>query len=89
MTIKICIVEDDLDLASLIQAHLVKYDFEVVLCEDFRQIDQFIDAQQPDLILLDINIPYYDGFYWCSEIRKKTTVPIIFMSARAEEYDQI
>lgn len=89
MTIKICIVEDDLDLVSLVQEHLVKYDFEVAICQDFKHIDHFINDQKPDLILLDINIPYYDGFYWCSEIRKKTTVPIIFMSARTEEYDQI
>ncbi|EGJ27605.1 response regulator [Streptococcus porcinus] len=89
MTFKICIIEDDLDLANLIKEHLLKYDFEVVNCEDFKQIEKFIEENCPSLILLDINIPYYDGFYWCNEIRKSTLSPIIFMSARIEDYDQI
>ncbi|MGT2722347.1 response regulator [Streptococcus porcinus] len=89
MTFKICIIEDDLDLANLIKEHLLKYDFEVVNCEDFKQIEKFIEENCPSLILLDINIPYYDGFYWCNEIRKSTLSSIIFMSARIEDYDQI
>lgn len=86
---KICIIEDDIDLANLIKEHLEKYDFKVSICEDFKNIIGFITEKEPDLILLDINIPYYDGFYWCKEIRKITVVPIIFMSARAEDYDQV
>ncbi|MBA2796217.1 response regulator transcription factor [Streptococcus porcinus] len=89
MTFKICIVEDDLDLANLIKEHLLKYNFEVVTCKDFKDIEKFIEENCPSLILLDINIPYYDGFYWCNEIRKSTLSPIIFMSARIEDYDQI
>ena len=82
-------IEDDSDLANLIKEHLVRYDFEVLICEDFKNIDKFVEEHSPNLILLDINIPYYDGFYWCGEIRKITKVPIIFMSARTEDYDQV
>ena len=82
-------IEDDSDLANLIKEHLVRYDFEVFICEDFKNIDKFVEEHSPNLILLDINIPYYDGFYWCGEIRKITKVPIIFMSARTEDYDQV
>ena len=89
MTFKICMIEDDSDLANLIKEHLVRYDFEVFICEDFKNIDKFVEEHSPNLILLDINIPYYDGFYWCGEIRKITKVPIIFMSARIEDYDQV
>ena len=89
MTFKICMIEDDSDLANLIKEHLVRYDFEVFICEDFKNIDKFVEEHSPNLILLDINIPYYDGFYWCGEIRKITKVPIIFMSARTEDYDQV
>ena len=89
MTFKICMIEDDSDLANLIKEHLVRYDFEVLICEDFKNIDKFVEEHSPNLILLDINIPYYDGFYWCGEIRKITKVPIIFMSARTEDYDQV
>ena len=76
MTFKICMIEDDSDLANIVREHLIN-------------IDKFIEKHSPNLILLDINIPYYDGFYWCSEIRKATKVPIIFMSARTEDYDQV
>ncbi len=89
MTFKICMIEDDSDLASLVKQHLERYDFDVVLCEDFKNIDKFVERHSPNLILLDINIPYYDGFYWCNQIRKITKAPIIFMSARTEDYDQV
>lgn len=89
MAFKICMIEDDSDLAGLVKEYLERYDFEVSICEDFKNIDKFVDENNPDLILLDINIPYYDGFYWCNEIRKITRVPIIFTSARTEDYDQV
>lgn len=89
MAFKICIIEDDSDLAGLVKEYLERYDFEVSICEDFKNIDKFVDGHVPDLILLDINIPYFDGFYWCNEIRKITRVPIIFTSARTEDYDQV
>lgn len=89
MSFKIAVIEDDFDLANLIKEQLIRYDFQVSLSEDFKNITKFVKDYQPDLILLDINIPHYDGFYWCMEIRKETKVPIIFMSARTEDYDQI
>lgn len=89
MAFKICMIEDDSDLAGLVKEYLERYDFEVSICEDFKNIDKFVDGHGPDLILLDINIPYLDGFYWCNEIRKITRVPIIFTSARTEDYDQV
>lgn len=89
MAFKICMIEDDSDLAGLVKEYLERYDFEVSICEDFKNIDKFVDRHGPDLILLDINIPYFDGFYWCNEIRKITRVPIIFTSARTEDYDQV
>ena len=89
MAFKICMIEDDSDLAGLVKEYLERYDFEVSICEDFKNIDKFVDGHGPDLILLDINIPYFDGFYWCNEIRKITRVPLIFTSARTEDYDQV
>lgn len=89
MAFKICMIEDDSDLAGLVKEYLERYDFKVSICEDFKNIDKFVDGHGPDLILLDINIPYFDGFYWCNEIRKITRVPIIFTSARTEDYDQV
>lgn len=89
MPFKICIIEDDADLAMLTKEHLTKYGYEVLLCEDFKNISSFIESHTPHLILLDISLPYYDGFYWCTEIRRNTLAPILFASARGEEHDQI
>lgn len=89
MTFKICIIEDDSDLANIVSEHLTRYDFEVFICDDFKNVNGFIEDCNPNLVLLDINIPYYDGFYWCGEIRKISKVPIIFTSARTEDYDQV
>lgn len=89
MAYKIFMIEDDEQLAHLIQSYLTKYNYEVVLCDNYKDIDTAVKLVQPDLILMDINIPFYDGFYWCQEIRKDTLVPIMFMSARSEDTDQV
>ena len=89
MNYKIFIIEDDPVLSKLVQTHLVKYNYEAILCEDFKTIDLAVKAHQPDLILMDVNIPFYDGFYWAQEIRKYTTVPILFLSARSDDTDQV
>ncbi|AVP36018.1 response regulator transcription factor [Staphylococcus felis] len=89
MSYKIFMIEDDAQLAQLVASYLAKYDYDVMICEDFKEIDVAIKESQPDLILMDINIPFYDGFYWCQEIRKTTFIPIMFMSARSEESDQV
>ena len=56
MTFKICMIEDDSDLANIVKEYLIRYDFEVFICEDFKNIDKFIKKHSPNLILLDINI---------------------------------
>ncbi|MGT2933595.1 response regulator transcription factor [Streptococcus catagoni] len=86
---KIALIEDDKDLAKLIKEYLEKYDFQVIMAEDFRSIVTFVEANSPDLILLDITLPSHDGFYWANEIRKQFLMPILFMSARTEDYDQV
>ncbi|MFC6334735.1 response regulator [Paenibacillus septentrionalis] len=85
----IFIVEDDLKIAQLLKAKLEQYSYEVKLAEDFRHISEEIVRADPHLILLDINLPYYDGYYWCRQVRKISNVPIIFISAREGEMDQV
>ena len=63
MNSKIFIVEDDNDLSKLVKEFLEKYSFDVYLCQDFKQVVPEIMQIRPDLNLLDINIPYFDGFY--------------------------
>ncbi|WP_276915477.1 response regulator transcription factor [Aneurinibacillus aneurinilyticus] len=86
---RIFIIEDDLKIASILHDYLVRYGYEVVQAQDYRQIKQECVKMQPDLVLLDINLPYYDGFYWCRQIRTASNVPIIFISARTGEMDQV
>ncbi|HEY4543553.1 MAG TPA: response regulator transcription factor [Tissierellaceae bacterium] len=86
---KIMIVEDDKKISSMISEELKKYNYETYIPTDYEKIlDGFI-KEEPDLVLLDINLPKYDGFYWCKEIRKISKVPIIYISARFSEMDQV
>ena len=86
---KIFLVEDDEKLKSHIKEYLERYDYEVVTVDDYKEIDNQFDDVNPDLVLLDINLPYYDGFYFCRIFRKKTNIPIIIISARTAEAEQV
>ncbi len=77
---KILIVEDDEAIAQTEKEHLEKWNFLVRCASDFKGIVSEVADFTPDLILLDVKLPYYNGFYWCSEIRKFSKVPIIFVS---------
>lgn len=86
---RILIVEDDLKIASMLADTLRKYHYEVQTVQAFDQIVEEFKAFSPHLVLLDINLPSYDGYYWCRQLRQFTTVPIIYISARSGEMDQI
>ncbi|MGE0979167.1 response regulator transcription factor [Bacillus cereus] len=86
---KILIVEDDLNIASLLQSHIQKYGYEANIVDNFDNIIDIFNKTRPNLVLLDVNLPKYDGFYWCRQIRHESTCPIIFISARAGEMEQI
>ena len=76
---KIYVVEDDSTITSLLKESLDRWGFESYCCTDFSTVlDEFL-AIRPDLVLLDISLPYYNGFYWCDEIRKITKKNIIFV----------
>lgn len=86
---RIFIIEDDNKIARLIGQNLEKYNYNYKITEDFEKIIPQIIKFKPHLILLDINLPKYDGFYWCEEIRKITKIPIIFISSRDSNMDMI
>lgn len=81
---KIYLVEDDGDIAKKIQQHLEKWVYQVEIVKDFRNILGEIIQLQPHLIIMDITLPYYNGFYWCSEIRKLFKIPIVFISSASD-----
>ncbi|MBW4080575.1 response regulator transcription factor [Paenibacillus sp. S150] len=86
---KIMIVEDDIRIRTLMTDILRKYGYEVAEVADFLQVEKIFEQEAPHLVLLDLNLPYYDGFYYCRVFRRKTTVPIIVISARDEESSQV
>ncbi len=82
-------MEDDDKIASILQSYMERYGYSPQRATDFRDIKQQFMTHKPDLVLLDINLPHYDGFYWCRQIRNVSNVPIIFLSARVGEMDQV
>ncbi|MUV37115.1 Response regulator ArlR [Lentibacillus sp. JNUCC-1] len=86
---KIMIIEDDPKIASHLKSYIEKYEFDVAIVEDFEHIMGSFVKHQPQLVLLDINLPYFDGYYWCRQIRKESICPVIFISARTGEMDQV
>ena len=89
MDYKIMIVEDDPDIAELLSLHLQKFGFSTHRCRDFSHVSTEFEETAPHLVLLDINLPAYDGFYWCGKLRAKSPCPIIFLSSRSADADQV
>lgn len=87
--IKIMIVEDDEILAKEIGDFLIKWGYEVIIAQEFENIFLEFSIYMPWLILMDINLPYYDGFYWCHQIRQSSAVPVIYISSRNDDKDKI
>lgn len=86
---RIYIVEDDHKIANLLAENLRKYQYEVEIVKNFDEIIEESNRFNPHIILLDINLPSYDGYYWCRQLRQYTKCPIIFISARSGEMDQV
>lgn len=86
---KIYLIEDDPKIAGLLKDYLEKYEYNVSIVTEFEHILEEFMEFEPHLILLDINLPRYDGFYWCRKIRSVSNCPIIFISARDSGMDQV
>lgn len=86
---RILLIEDDVNLIKYIEEYLSAYDYCVETIKDFNDIHKKIFEGKNDLILLDINLPKFDGFYFLKLIRKKLNVPVIIVSSRGEEAEQI
>ncbi|MCY8233059.1 response regulator transcription factor [Priestia endophytica] len=86
---KIMIIEDDEKIRKIVADTLTKWKYEVIEIKEFDHILDDFEKSQPDLILLDINLPTFDGFYWCQKIRAISSVPILFLSSRNQNMDII
>ena len=78
---RIFLVEDDETIARLIKKHLEKWEYEVSTVQDFGNVLGEFAACDPQLVLLDIRLPFYNGYHWCTQIRQASKVPIIFLSS--------
>lgn len=86
---KIMIVEDERTIRNILVEELRKGHFETVSTTDFTQVLEEFKRELPHLVLLDIYLPVFDGYYWCQKIREVSKVPIIFISSRNTNMDMI
>ncbi|MCR8968530.1 response regulator [Facklamia sp. 7083-14-GEN3] len=86
---RIFIVEDDPIIAEGLTKTLINHHFEVRKCQDFENVVEECLSWQAHLVLLDINLPYQNGYYWCSQLRAQSQIPIIFISSLSESMDQL
>lgn len=81
---KIFIVEDDNIIRSEVSKHLEKWGYVVQCAGNFNNVVAEVMKFEPQLILMDITLPFYNGFYWCAEIRKLSKVPVVFISSASD-----
>lgn len=89
MKAKIIIVEDHEPIRNELSILLSKYGYEIIAIEHFDTVVEDCLRENADLILLDINLPLYDGYYVCRAIREKSEVPIIVVTSRDSEMDEL
>ena len=87
--VKILFCDDDKNICELARMYLEKEGFEVILASDGRQAVNGFNREKPNLIILDILMPYMDGYEVCREIRKVSSVPIIFLTAKSDTFDKV
>lgn len=83
------IVEDDVRIKEILLENIVRWGFDGKAVENFNEVFVEFSKYSPHLILMDINLPFFDGYYWCGKIREISKVPIIFVSSRNNNMDVI
>ncbi len=86
---RVMVVDDDRNICELLRLYLEKEGFDAVIAEDGQKALAMFDTAQPDLMLLDVMMPQLDGWQVCREIRKKSTCPIIMLTAKGEVFDKV
>lgn len=81
---RILIIEDDMVIAETVKEQLIMWGYQAACCNDFQNVMETFKKFEPQLVLLDITLPFYNGYHWCMEIRKITSIPIIFLSSASD-----
>lgn len=87
--LKILIIEDDKSIDSILSDELNQWGYQTKSIEDFSTVYETFEKFEPNLVLMDISLPYYNGFYWTQRIRQKSNVPIVFISSYSESMDMV
>lgn len=85
----ILIVEDEMNIANTLKNHLEKYGYQCHIVFDFERVLDIFQEVEPHLVIMDINLPAFDGYYWSRKIRQLSNCPIMILSARVSELDQV
>lgn len=83
------IVEDDATIACMTQRALSSWGYNAVRVVDFQHVDAAFDEHSPHLIIMDISLPFFNGFYWCSRLRERSRVPVLFLTSHTQQSDLI
>lgn len=86
---KIMLIEDDENMANAMRTQLQAWGYEVYCIQNFQKVTEEFLAVEPQLVLLDIMLPFFNGYHWCSEIRKHSNVPILFISSTSDNMNII
>ena len=86
---RIFIVEDDEGIASAVKKHLGSWGYDVKCAEDFSNVISEFNSFEPHIVLMDISQPFYNGLYWCGEIRKNSKIPVVFLSSQSDNMNII
>lgn len=86
---KVMLIEDDESIFQLIKERFEQWNIHVVGPSDFHQVMETFEQEKPEIVLIDIQLPAFDGFHWCREIRAKSKVPILFLSSRDHPMDMV
>lgn len=81
---KVLIVEDDEVIAKTLKSHLEKWNYEVVCIYDFSDVMKSFIRENPHIVLMDIKLPFFNGYHWCTQIRTVSQVPVIFISSMSD-----
>jgi len=89
METKVLLIEDDPSIFEMIQERFINWEMQIIGPPNFQKVMDYFIEQKPQLVIIDIQLPAYDGFHWCREIRTVSKVPIIFLSSRDHPMDMV
>lgn len=89
MAFNILLIEDDEAISQLIKKHFLQWDMQIEVPTDFKNVMDSFHQIQPQMVIIDIQLPAFDGFHWCRQIRAITKVPILFLSSRDQPMDMV